>query len=528
MGSLETLTLLMSIATILVAVSQQLRIPYPLALVLGGALLGFTTSLSAINFDPYTMLVIVLPPLLYYAAFSIPFKEFWKNLQEILGLALGLVLVTTVLIGLLFKWLFPELPWALAFTFGAIISPPDAIAATTVLKLFSINTRLLTVLEGESLINDATGLVLYKLAVVALLSGTFSVSAGTLDFFKVAFGGIVVGAIVGYPLQELSRRYFDPILTVIFSFLIPYITYLIADALEISGVLAVVTCALIGSRMLMTISSSTTRLVGWLAWDVFIILLNCFIFILMGLQLRGIVDRLTIEKALVYIGYGFLITLAMIAIRFFWIYARTYLASLSKSNAAKRHKAYSNALIMSWSGMRGIVSLTIALALPYQMLDGTPLKGRDEVLFLTFVVILLTLLITGLTLSPLMKVLNIQCIEDDLDRCTDSDLNTLVIRQELTRVAQEEIHNLLKLKTINEQERDFLLDYFHTHHQMLEISSKTKTHAASLEVARIKVLAKKREHLVEMWEQNIIDDQVLNALEREIDLDEAYLARALI
>jgi CPA1 family monovalent cation:H+ antiporter len=322
MNTFETIILLMTLAIVLVGIALRLRIPYPLALVLGGAALGFTPGLNEIPFSPNLVLVIVLPPTLYYAAYSIPFKEFRRNIQDILWLALGLVMVTTLFIGLLFKWLFPELPWALAFTFGAIISPPDAVAATAILRRFTISSRLLTVLEGESLINDATGLVLYRISVIALLSGIFSLTEASLEFTKVAVGGILIGMMTGYLLHAFSSRFLDPILAVVFSFTIPYLTYILADLLQVSGVLAVVINGLIGSRMMVTKFAALTRVIGWAAWDILIILLNCFIFILIGLQLPGVIHRLTMEKILIYFGYGVILTVATILIRFVWVYLR--------------------------------------------------------------------------------------------------------------------------------------------------------------------------------------------------------------
>lgn len=511
----------MSIAIILVGVALKLRIPYPITLVLGGVLLGFFPGLSEIYFSPSLVLVTVLPPILYHAAYSIHFKEFKKNINDILWLGLGLVFATTFVIGIIFKWMFPELPWAVAFTFGAIISPPDAVAATSILRRFSIGPRLLTTLEGESLINDAAGLLLYKLSVVALLSGTFSFTEGGFEFIKIVTGGAVIGVLSGLLLHSFSSYFFNSVLAVVFSFVIPYLAFLLADAFEFSGVLSVVICGLIGSRMLVKNFSSFTRIVGWSSWDIFIIFLNCFIFILIGLQLHGVVQRLTFEKLSLYIAAGILLTLSTILIRFICVYMSMGISLLfRKKMAHTTHWTLNDAFILSWSGMRGIVSLIAALALPYSMPDGSPLPGRDLIIFLTFIVILLTLIIPGLTLPSLMRILKFHPLNEKY--------NTKQIRQNLLIAAHEEIEHIYKEGHIDDQEYSFLLTYFKLRHQILEIASQSEQETFAVELAQKKVLLKKREYLLRMWENNEIDDHLFNMLENEIDLEESNFVRAII
>lgn len=521
MNSLQTLALLMTIGIIVVGIASRMRISYPIALVVGGCVLGFIPGLDIIEFDPNLVLVTVLPPILFYGAYSIPYKDFRRYLRDILWLALGLVIVTTLAIGLLFKWLLPDLPWALAFTFAALISPPDAIAAMPILKQSTINSRTLAVLEGESLINDATGLVLYRIGVVALLTGTFSLSSASLEFVKVVVGGVGIGAVCGYLFNKFSMRFFDPVMAVVFSFTIPYLTYFMADSVEVSGVLAVVVCGLIGSRLLIKHFSSMTRVVGWISWDIVIILLNCFVFVLIGLQLHGLVQRLTVETSLTYALYGVLFTVALIVVRFVNIFIRVgikFFITQRKSESGR--SALIRALILSWSGMRGIVSLTAALALPFNRLDGTPIPGRDSVIFLTFVVILLTLLIPGLTLSSLLKWLKIPSVSEEYD--------TVFIRKELLEAAQEEIERLRYTHQLDDAEYSFLLAYFHSRHQIQEIASNPKLRAHTIESARKQVLAKKRQILLELWERDKLSDHLFARFEQELDLEESHAARAEI
>lgn len=516
-NTFQLFVLLMFVAILLVGFSQKIRMPYPIALILGGIAIGFNPFLQTIEFDPNLILEIVLPPILYYAAFGISFRQFKRNRQEILSLSLGLVIFTTLTIGILFNRIFPQFPWALAFVFGAIISPPDAVAATTILKRFNISSRLLTVLEGESLVNDAAAIVLYKLGVIALLTGTFSLQEASLNFFVMVIGGIIVGCILGYILQKFSQLYLTPVVGVVFSFTIPYIAFITANFLEVSGVLAVVVTGLIGAKTLVRHHSSLRRIIGFAVWDIFVILLNCFIFILIGLQLRIITQGMSVQQMILYTGYACLITIALIATRMVWVYARSGFSYLrarmkSKPDAFCRQILRESALV-GWTGMRGIVSLTVALALPYTLPNNTPLEGRNEVIFIVFVVILLTLLIPSLTLASLIEVLNI-CPQREPH-------NVHGIKAELNKAAEKAIGHLHAAKKISDQERTSLLSFFQLQFCLLEISP-------TIEISRTLVIQEQRKKLLEIWEQLEIDDRLLNQIEHELDLSEIQLARAEI
>lgn len=518
MESFQTFIVLMFAATFFVGIAQKIHVPYPIALVLAGTAVGFSPYRPVISIDPNLLLIIVLPPFLYYAAFGISYREFKSNSTEIISLALGLVILTTFVIGVIFKWLFPEFSWALAFAFGAIVSPPDAIAATTILRRFAISPRLVTILEGESLINDASALVLYRLAVVALLSGAFSFSEGAAEFITKVSGGIVVGLVLGYVIQNFSRRYWEPVVGAVFSFTIPYITYVLADFLGVSGVLAVVTNGLVGSQVLIRHYSPLRRIVGYASWDIFIILMNCFVFILIGLQLRTLTSSMTAKQVVIYSGYATVITLAMIVIRMIWVYTKSgisYLNALQNPKSVAGKHIFREAALIGWSGMRGIVSLTAALALPLTLPSGMPLEGRSEAIFITFVVILLTLLIPGLTLPSLIKWLKIR---------PQSEYNQLrKARKHLTQVAEETIQRLHDSKMISDEEFDFLHLYLNLQGRITAASSDKKS--KNLESARTLVIQEKRKKLLELLERLEIDDRILRRLEQELDLEETHIAR---
>lgn len=521
MDNLEIIFFLLLIAVLLVGIAQKINVPYPLILILAGGLLSFIPGLGNIYFNPNLVLTIFLPPILYYSAFGISFREFKKNWKSIFSLALGLVALTTLVVGVIFKSLFPQFSWALCFTFGAIISPPDAVSVTAILKRFSMSTRLITLLEGESLINDASAIVIYKITLVALMTGSLSLSHGSFLFFYVVIGGIFVGLILGLLFQLFSSRYLEPVLGVVFSFTIPYVTYILADILEVSGVLAVVVNGLIGSHVLHKHHSSLRRVVGYAVWDVIVILIHCLVFILMGLQVRTIAIKLGTEQLILYSAYAFIFVFAMVVVRLIWVYgiaALAYITVIRYRNSSKKYpQLIKEASIVGWAGMRGIVSLAIALALPFTLPDGSLLEGRNEVVFITFMVILITLLIPGLTLPVLISWLKLDPVHvKDYEK---------TIRAELALHTQEKLKILYDEQTINQQEYRFLKSYFSSQHKVLALAHEADHGISNLELARRKIILFQRAKLVEIWKSEQIDDKLLNHLENELDMLVTHTAR---
>lgn len=511
MENLEILFILLLSAVLMVGIAQKINVPYPLILVLGGAAISFIPGHDHIYFDPNLVLLIVLPPVLYYAASGISFREFQGNWKNIFSLALGLVALTTFVIALIFKWLFPQYSWALAFAFGAIISPPDAVAVTSILKRFSIHSRLVTLLEGESLVNDASAIVIYKITLIALMTGTLSWGDGVMQFFYVVSGGIIVGLTFGYLSQEFSRRYLEPVLGVVFSFIIPYVTYIIADMLSVSGVLAVVVNGLIGARLIHSHHSPLRRVLGYAVWDVWIILLNCLVFILIGLQIRTITEKMTHYELTTYSAYALLFALAMVVVRMIWVYARAGIVYLSSSEQNPSQMLKESA-IAGWAGMRGIVSLSVALSLPFTV------DGRNEVVFMTFMVILITLLVPGLTLPFLIRSLNLNHVhKNDIEQ---------EIRYQLARFTKEKLRELHQSHRITQKEYRFLTSYFHSQHKVLELAHEDEKNRSNLELARIEIIHFQRSKLTELWKLHQLDDKHFNHLENELDMLETHSARA--
>lgn len=522
MEHLQILLILMFLSTLVIGLAQRIHIPYPIALVISGTLIGFIPGLSPPPFDPQMILLVVLPPILYTAAYNISTREFTRNWKPIFSLALGLVLATTLAIACLFKWLFPQFSWALAFAFGAIVSPPDAIATTAILKRFSIGPRLLSILEGESLVNDASALVLYRFAVFALLTGTFSLTEGIVEFFRISLGGILLGWVLGHAFQKFAKKFLSPTVGVVFSFTVPYVIFIIASFLEVSGVLAVVVSGLITSAIVISHQSPQRRLLGYASWDIFTIQLNCFAFVLIGLQLRSLTSQMTTEEILLYTGYAFLITFALCAIRLLWVYSKSiinYVKALKLPDAEKIcPQILHNAAVVGWSGMRGIVSLTAALALPYAAADGSPLQGRSETIFITFMVILISLLVPGFTLPVLIKWLGIHH--------TTKHHVAHQARKKLVEVAESHLNKHLEENKMSQSEHNFLLNYFNLQRRVVEIATSPHGKLKNLETIRKVIINEQRKYLVHIWKRKEIDDLLLTQLEHELDLEETYAVRA--
>jgi CPA1 family monovalent cation:H+ antiporter len=285
----ELIAGLLACAVALGWLARKLKLPYPIALVIGGAALGFLPFAPKIELEPNLVLVTILPPVLYVAALRTSWRDFKRNIRPIALLAVPLVIVTTAAIAWVIRMLVPDMPWAVAFALGAIVSPPDAVAATAVLNRLRIPGRVVTILEGESLVNDATGLVLYKFAVAAALTGAFSLPDATVQFFVVAVGGVLLGMLLGRLFVAIHGLLDDSLIEILLSLLLPYVAYLIAEAMHISGVLAVVAAGLVRARYAPEVFSAESRIQVQAVWNTFEFLMNCIAFILIGLQLNGII-----------------------------------------------------------------------------------------------------------------------------------------------------------------------------------------------------------------------------------------------
>ncbi len=506
MAAQQVLWFLLLCALALGWLSRRVNLPYPIALVIGGSLLGFVPGLPQLGFDPQFLLVLVLPPILYQAALLTSWRDFKANLKPIGFLAIGMVIVTTLAVGAVLKLLVPGIPWAVAFVFGAIVSPPDAVAATAVLSRYNIPHRVVVVLEGESLVNDASGLVLYKFAVAAVLTGVFSLAEASVQFGLVAAGGIAVGMVLAWVFVQLHRHIGDPFIEVLVSMSIPYAAYIAAESVHLSGVLAVVAAGLFRGRHAPKMVSAEMRILARSAWNILVFLLNSFVFILIGLQLQGVLGRLGNYSAGELALTSFAVCAVAIGVRFLLVYP-----------AALARPPRGHLFIVSWCGMRGIVSLAAALALPLETFDGEGFPYRDLVIFLTFVVIFVTLVGQGLTLAPMIRRLGLGSEEGqkaDLVRAR-SDMGRAALAAIDQYVQAQGVPAPLAARVRAEFAEKIALD--------TPAGPALPEEAQAARAMRIAAIRAERAELIRVWESNHISDDVLHHLEEEMDYQESRL-----
>jgi len=481
MDLLEVVLFLLLCSVALGWVARRLNFPYPIALVIGGAALGFLPEMPQFPFDPQFILVLVLPPILYQAALLTSWRDFRANIRPIGFLAVGLVIATTLAVGAALKFVVPDIPWAAAFVLGAIVSPPDAVAATAILTRLNVPRRVVTILEGESLVNDASGLVLYKFAVAAVMTGAFSLRDASVEFVVVAVGGIVIGIILGWFFVFIHRHLGDVFIEVLMTLAVPYICYILAEALHLSGVLAVVAAGLVRGRYAPEVVSAEMRIIARSVWNLLVFLLNSLVFILIGLQLSGIIGRLTGYSAGDLMFYGVLVSVVAIAVRFAWIYPA------------------------SW------------LALPLALDDGTPFPGRDLIIFLTFVVIAATLVLQGLSLGPLIRTLHVgtDWSEHQEEQHARFALGKAAIAA-ISEVAQKE--------GIAPELAERIRAEFAEKVRIAPPGGQVITGGADVaRRLRVAAIRAERQELIRIWRANRISDDVLHHLEEDLDYQESRL-----
>jgi monovalent cation/hydrogen antiporter len=508
MALLEVVIFLLLCAVALGWLSRRAQLPYPIALVVGGGLLGFVPRLPQLAFDPQFLLVLVLPPILYQAALLTSWRDFKANLPQIGSLAIGLVVATTLVVGAALKFLIPDMPWAVAFTFGAIVSPPDVVAATAILSRLNMPRRIVTVLEGESLVNDASGLVLYRFMVAAVLSGSFSLLEASGEFVLIAAGGIAVGLLLAGVFVTVHRFLGDPFIEVLVSLAVPYLAYVAAEVLHVSGVLAVVAAGLLRARYSPEIVSAETRILARSMWNILVFLLNSMVFILIGLQLSGVIGRLEGYSGWDLAAYALAISMVAILVRFAWVYFAEYLLTRPLPGEA---------FVISWCGMRGIVSLAAALALPIDLDDGSPFAYRDLIVFLTFTVITVTLVVQGLTLAPLIRRLKLGA---DLGAREEHRRARLAMGRAALAALDALVAEEKVPPDLAERVRAEFGDRMTAASPLAAHPDSTIAFARRLRMAAVRA---ERAELIRVWRAGEISDDVLHHIEEELDYEESRL-----
>jgi Na+/H+ antiporter len=406
----QLLLLLLSAAALLL-LADPLGIPYPILLVLGGLVLGFGPGVPTLTLPPDVVLVGILPPLLYSAAYNTGLRELRQNLRPISLLALGLVTATMISVAAV-AHVAIGLSWAASFVLGAVVSPTDPLAATSIGRRFGVPRRPLAIIEGESLVNDGTALVLFKFAVAAVVAGTFSLAHAAASFAWTVVAGVGVGLVIGHAIRLVRRRLDNPPLEVMIAFLTGYFTFLPASAIGASGVLAVVTAGVYMGWHTPELTTVETRLTGFSFWSIFNFLLNALLFGLVGLQLRPILDSLSGYSTGQLIAYAVAVAAVVIGTRIVWVVPLTYLPRLLFRRIRERdpYPPWQQPAFVCWTGMRGAVTLAAALAIPLTTDAGSRFPDRDLIVFLAFCVVLATLVVQGLSLPVVIRGLG---LEDD-------------------------------------------------------------------------------------------------------------------
>jgi Na+/H+ antiporter len=514
---IELLVLLLAIIGIVGALSQKFRISLPIALVLVGMMISLVSKVAPVRLEPDTVFFIFLPPLLYLDAFNTSWKDL-KAVGDLIFLqAFGLVLITVVGVAVAIHAVIPGMPWAAAFVLGAIVSPTDAVVASAITKEVVLPKRVIDIIKGESLVNDATGLVAYQFAVAATVTGTFSYSAAGMRFIYLGFGGVVVGLIIGWILSTLRTKLDDKPVEIIGSLLSPFIVYLIAEHLHVSGVLSVVVAGLLlgwhGPKML----SSQIRLHTRANWETISYILNGFSFLLMGLQLKSILQTVKAYPAYDLFIWAATAAFAPIFIRFVWTFAIAPIYATVRRRALPHWK---HLFVISWSGMRGIVSMAAALALPMTCADGMAFPYRDLIIFLTVVVIASTLLLQGFALPAIVRYFG---LAPDLyeKHNTERETRLYISREALRTIDAFARKNKLdlsnpKLQKIIDHYLDKTINSIRAEYQPPDAED-------SLRNLQAEAIKAQRLVLIKMRDNYKISEDLFQAIQNELDLEETQI-----
>ena len=518
---LVVLFLLVTVA-VLTALARVIGVPYPILLVIGGSLVGFAPGVPEIELDPDLVLLIFLPPLLFNAAYTASIRELRTYMRAITLTAVGLVLLTMCSVALVAHALIDGLPWAAAFALGAIVSPTDPLAATQIMRRLGVPRRTTAVIEGESLVNDGTALVAYRTAVSAAVGGSFDLLDATGDFVVNVIGGIAIGLVAGFiVVKALKKLVGDDVVGVVTSLAAGYIAYIPAEEIGVSGVLAAVVVGLMAGYWSYALSTPASRLRGYGFWEVLVFLLNAVLFVLVGLQLPGILSAQD-RSALELIALALAISAVVIGTRVLWVNTTPYIlrALDRRPSQVARRVGWRLRQVSGWSGLRGSVSLAAALALPI----GFP--ERDLLIFLTVAVILATLVGQGLTLPWLIRWLGIE--DDGL-----ADREELQARREAASAAIDHLRLLGEEDWTREETVDRMIRFYEFRGRRLgqrageleRDGDEGDLDERSLAYQRLvrEVLEAQRRRVIELRNQGAISDDILHLIERELDLEDQRL-----
>ncbi|MBA3262498.1 MAG: Na+/H+ antiporter [Thermoleophilaceae bacterium] len=506
----------------LAVLARFVNVPYPITLVLGGAGIGFIPGMPEVELDPDLVLLIFLPPLLYGAAFFTSLRDLRRDARPIALLSIGVVTVTMVAVAVVAHHAI-GLGWTESFVLGAIVSPTDAVAPGEILRRIGAPRRMLTIVEGENLTNDWTALLLYRVAVAAVVSGSFSLWEAGLEFVWSGVGGLLIGLVAGRVVREVRRRVDDPPTEITISLLSGYAAYLPAEELGVSGVIAAVTVGVYMGWHTPELTTPIMRLQGVAIWEVLTFLLNAVLFLLVGFQLPSVIDDISGHSTGELIGWGLLVSAVVIGVRLVWQFTIIYVVRALDRRAAQRQRraTWRERMAVGWAGMRGSVSLAAALALPLHTETGAPFPERDLIIFLAFAVILATLVGQGLTLAPLIERLGVR--DDGAEEREEVAARIRLAEAAIERAEELDGQDWVRSDTV-ERVRG-LYDYRRRRFGAVGDGDGAEYEERTGAYIRLmyEIFDAQREALITLRNSGAISDEVRRRVERELDLEESRL-----
>ena len=533
MPTIEVAIFLLVVVIVFSALFDKLKIPQSIMLVIAGLVIGFTPQLPDVVLHPDIVFLIFLPPLLFAAARKLSWHDVKAERGAIISLATGLVFFTTVAVAAVAHYFVPGFSWQLGFILGAVVSPPDAVAAISITRGQKLHKRVTVILEGESLLNDASALVAYRYAIAGLMTGGFVFWKASVQFLWIALGGLAIGLVIGASLLWMLRRIKDNVtLEVALTILTPYVTYLLAEHFHLSGVLAVVAAGLFMSFHTPEDFSSQARMQATSFWNTMEFLLNGFVFVLIGMQLPSIIANIEKSSVLGAVGYGSLITLVAVVVRVLWVFPGAYLPVVFSRKRLRpvRRIDWRYITVISWTGMRGVVSLAAALAIPLTLSDGSEFPQRSMILFITFCVIFFTLVVQGLSLPLLIKLLR---ISTDDTRLKEEEKN---VRQQLAMQVVAFIDQSLKNGVIDDQVIRRLRNKYTARLKVAGGISRPELQEGAVALIDLyrqyatsqkTVLDFERSLLVQIHKEDSASSEIIKKLQDELDIEETRLSAQL-
>lgn len=492
------------------ALARRLTVPTPILQLLAGFLVSLVPGVVIPELDPNLVFFVFLPPILWSAAMFTSVREFKRNIDRIGTLAIGLVIATTAVVAVVARVLFPDMPWAVAVALGAIVSPPDAVAATAIVSRLQVPRRVITVLEGESLVNDASALIIYRTALAAAVTGVFSWGESIVRFFIDAGIGSLVGLLVAWLIVRTLRKTKDALAEALLTLAGPYVAWTAAESLHVSAVLACVAGGVYLQQRLSSAVGPASRLNARTVWELVVFLLNALIFLLLGAQFGGLMARVPHGSLGTVFADGVIITLVAILVRVLWVPLITvlpYLRARTRRRAPKPR--WKSLMLVSWTSMRGVVSLATALALPFYLANGSPFPYRTQILLITMCVIVLTLLVQGLSLTSIVRALHFE--PEDTRRAEER-----LARREATRRGAEALEDLSHEPWVDQRDVAALRTELR---DRLRANDQQGGHYEGRRRLRLAMIAAERRMLIRLRDEDAISDDVLRELEQELDLE---------